>query len=184
MEDENAKIEENFKELLSEVSKIGEIIEEVEADEGVQGSDSSENAIITTPITYNDENIKDYAYSSATKLIDNSLSMLDRVKKSVTSVMDFRELTALADLIKATTSSIETLNKVIVENEKIKSAKEIKKMDIESKKELNTGKIKNQTNNILVASREEILQQLVDKTINTKGIIEAETIEIDDENDK
>jgi len=191
MENEN-KIEENFKELLTEVSKIGELIEEVDNIDDSNDNDDSTNpniqqSITNTPTvsTFNptDENLQDYVYKSATSLINSSLFTLDKVKKSVTSVMDFRELTALAELIKATTSSIDVLNKVVMENKKLKNAKEIKKMDIEAKKELGNTKIKNQTN-ILVASREEMLKQLVEKTIDSNKIINVEYEEIDNEINK
>jgi hypothetical protein len=171
--EENKKVEENFKELLNEVSKIGECIEEIESIEQEktltdnndtvnedENKNTSQNNLKFIP---DDENLQEYVYKSATDLIDSSLYTLDKVKKSVTSVMDHRELTSLAELIKATTSSIDILNKVVMENKKLKNAKEIKKMDIEAKKEIGNTKIKNQTN-ILVASREEILKKLIDKT--------------------
>lgn len=180
--EEKQKIEENFKELLSEVSKIGECIENLEEkDEEDSESqdletekDTNKSKSLIPKFSPNDENIQDYVYKSATELIDSSLFTLDKVKKSITSVMDHRELTSLAELIKATTSSIDILNKVVMENKKLKNAKEIKKMDIEAKKEIGNTKIKNQTN-ILVASREEILKQLVDKTIQQEEFIDVKS---------
>lgn len=181
METENKdKIEENFKELLSEVAKIGELIDEVEDIGGEEATENEKNesqpstsSITTQTEKVNDENLEEYVYNSATSLINNSLFTLEKVKKSVNSVMDFRELTALAELIKATTSSIDVLNKVVMENKKLKNAREIKKMDIEAKKELGTTKIKNQTN-ILVASREEALKQLVENSISADTFIDVE----------
>jgi hypothetical protein len=172
--EEKQKLEENFKELLSEVSKIGECIENLEEKDETSDNNEVKTNSIAPKFTPDDENIQDYVYKSATELIDSSLFTLDKVKKSVTSVMDHRELTSLAELIKATTSSIDILNKVVMENKKLKNAKEIKKMDIEAKKEIGNTKIKNQTN-ILVASREEILKQLVDKTISQDEFIDIKS---------
>ena len=140
------KIEENFKELLNEVSKIGEAIEEVAIpeEESDEDGDLSENetpattipAVSATPIVKfvpTDENLEEYVYNSATTLINSSLFTLEKVKRTVSSVVDHRELTALAELIKATTSSIDVLNKVVMENKKLKHSKEIKEMDIAAK---------------------------------------------------
>jgi hypothetical protein len=194
---EQEKIEENFKELLSEVSKIGEAIEEVvvpEEDESEEDGEISENdnptitvpTVSATPIVKfvpTDENLEEYVYNSATTLINSSLFTLEKVKRTVSSVVDHRELTALAELIKATTSSIDVLNKVVMENKKLRHSKEIKEMDIAAKKELGNTKIKNQTN-ILVASREDVLKQLVDKTLDASKIIDISSDDFTVENDK
>lgn len=160
---------ENFKELLNEVSKIGELIDEIDSE-----MDNSTPPVTAIKPTITENNLQEYVFNSATNLIDSSLYTLDKIKKSVSSVMDHKELTALAELIKATTSSIDILNKVAMENKKLENAKDIKKMDIEAKKELGNTKIKNQTN-ILVASREEVLKQLIDKTIDNNKIIDIES---------
>lgn len=200
---EQEKIEENFKELLSEVSKIGEAIEEVgipeeeESDEEGEVGEGEIPAALTPPTTIvatasavpivkfvpTDENLEEYVYNSATTLINSSLYTLEKVKRTVSSVVDHRELTALAELIKATTSSIDVLNKVVVENKKLRHSKEIKQMDIAAKKELGNTKIKNQTN-ILVASREDVLKQLVDKTLDANKIIDISSDDFTVENDK
>ena len=208
---EDKKIEENFKELLNEVSKIGEVIQELpieennsetdcrdESEESDESEDSNEidasskpnvKQTQVQPVTQvqkfvpSDNNLEEYVYNSATSLINSSLFTLDKVKKSVSSVMDHRELTALAELIKATTSSIDVLNKVVVENKKMKNAREIKKMDIDAKKEIGNTKIKNQTN-ILVASREEVLKQLVSNTLDKNNIIDISVDDFTVENSK
>lgn len=206
-EQEQNKIEENFKELLQEVSKIGEVIQEIPVDEeeneevlqedtsnnDEQNEKTEETKNITTlqpsPVKQiekfvpTDENLEEYVYNSATTLINSSLSTLERVKRTVSSVVDHRELTALAELIKATTSSIDVLNKVVMENKKLKHSKEIKEMDIAAKKELGSTRIKNQTN-ILVTSREEVLKQLVDKTLDSSQIIDVPNEDILIENNK
>ena len=194
---EQEKIEENFKELLNEVSKIGEAIEEVavpEEEETEEDGEITENenstaivpAVSAAPIVKfvpTDENLEEYVYNSATTLINSSLFTLEKVKRTVSSVVDHRELTALAELIKATTSSIDVLNKVVMENKKLRHSKEIKEMDIAAKKELGNTKIKNQTN-ILVASREDVLKQLVDKTLDANKIIDISSEDFTVENDK
>lgn len=167
--------EENFKELLTEVSKIGELIVEVnptEKDDSNDVNDSTATTSTKPPLT--EDTLEEYVYDSATDLIDSSLFTLNKIKQGVSSVMDHKELIALAELIKATTSSIDILNKVAMDNKKLKNARDIKKMDIEAKKELGTNSIKNQTN-ILVASREEVLKQLVDKNIKNEKIIDVKS---------
>lgn len=169
------KLEENFKELLTEVSKIGSLLDEVDTIEEDKVDSNTPNTPPPTKIPVTDDNLQEYVYNSATSLIDSSLFTLDKIKQGVSSVMDPRELTALADLIKATTSSIDVLNKVAMEHKKMENAKEMKKMDIEAKKEIGMNKVNHQTN-ILVASREEVLEQLVNKTINQDKTSKQEKI--------
>lgn len=179
----NTNDDKNFEELLEEVKKIGEKIEDSTETLTTNSPNLSANdnttitPVASAPINQNtiksDENLQEYVYKSAETLINSSLATLEKVRKSVTSAMDHKELTALAELIKATTSTVEILNKITVENKKINSAKEIKKMDIEAKKEI--GSIKNikTQNNIVIATREEILKQLVNKTFEEpKNVID------------
>jgi len=165
--------EENFKELLDEVSKIGTCIEELESVEIEDDEETEETTNESPKEKVTEDNIQQYVFDSATDLIDSSLYTLNKIKQSVTNVMDHKELTSLAELIKATTSSIEILNKVAMDNKKLQNARDIKKMDIEAKKQLSEGKVKNQTN-ILIASREEMMDKLLDKAVNNDKIIDIE----------
>ena len=120
-ETKEKKVEENFKELLKEVSKIGDLIEEVDnADKTNSDAQKEEKSVIT------DDNLQEYVYKSATDLIDSSLYTLEKIKQCVSGVMDHKELTALANLINATTSSIDVLNKVAMSNKKLENAKKMK----------------------------------------------------------
>lgn len=188
----STKDDKNFEELLEEVKKIGERVDE--STETLSTSLSSSDVATTAtsalpPIPVDslassiktDDNLQDYVYKSAETLINSSLGTLEKVRKSVTSAMDHRELTALAELIKATTSTIEILNKMTVENKKIKSAKEIKKMDIEAKKEIGASKNIKTQNNIMIATREEVLKQLINKTIKADDV--KPIIDIEEEKD-
>ena len=82
---------------------------------------------------------------------------------------------------------IETINKIHIQNKKAEAAKDVKKLEIEGKKEIQ--KLKNDgylnlpqgNTNVLVATREEIIAQLTgkakEKAVNVTQVIElsAET---------
>lgn len=79
----------------------------------------------------------------------------------------------MADLIAATSTAIETLNKIIVSDKKNETIIKAKDMDIKSRKELkesdNTTK--------LLATREQVFKMLIDSANNSAKIIDAEIVE-------
>jgi predicted RNA-binding protein with RPS1 domain len=77
-----------------------------------------------------------------------------------------KEILAISELIKASTAAIDTLNKINLSEKKNQNAKEIKKMDIESKKEL-----KNTENESrMTFTREEILKQLMQSSVSIESV--------------
>lgn len=112
-----------------------------------------------------DDSINDFIMSRASALIDKSMGTLDEIKQNVESAGDPEEVDAYAKLITAIASSIEALNKINIQNKKDKSAKDIKKMDIEAKKELAANQPKNlptHNTNVLIAPREEVMKRLME----------------------
>ena len=68
-----------------------------------------------------------------------------------------------------------------IQNKKAASSKEIKELDIEAKKQLGSGSNKTGNTNILIATREEVIERFLDKN---KKYIEAGIVEptsLDDE---
>ena len=78
-----------------------------------------------------------------------------------TADADPDSISALAELIKAASSAVDTLNKIYISDERNKNQVKIKTMDIESKEKLSI--MDNQTKVLL--SREDIMKAIIDKEV-------------------
>ena len=114
------------------------------------------------------EKVEQFIIDQSAKLIQDSMEMIDNMKEVVFHVPDADNVSSLAELIKASTGAIETLNKLVSQDKKSKTQLQVKKMDIESKQILQDQDQQHQ----LKISREEVLKQL----IGGKDVIEAEDL--------
>ena len=105
------------------------------------------------------DNLEEFIMKSSGKLVSKSLEIVDNVNDYISSAPENRDVAALAEVIKATAGSIDTLQKLHSSNERNETQKEVKKMDVESKERINI--TDNQTRVLL--SREDIMDALVDK---------------------
>lgn len=92
------------------------------------------------------------------KLIKGSVDYVEDVKQFITSAPDAKDVESLSKLVSSAAAAIETLNKIHISNKKNELTKEIKIMDIESKKSLQHQEIETK----LTMNREELLKQLLD----------------------
>jgi len=113
------------------------------------------------------DKLEDFLLKYSGKLIKDSVDYVEEVKQFITSAPDSRDVEALSKLVGASASAIESLNKILISNKTNDSRKEIKQMDIDSKKELAQ---ENDQCLGLTINREELLKQLID---------DAKIIEID-----
>jgi|TARA_B110000967_G_C18308944_1_gene282033 hypothetical protein len=113
------------------------------------------------------DKLEDFLLKYSGKLIKDSVDYVEEVKQFITSAPDSRDVEALSKLVGASASAIESLNKILISNKTNDSRKEIKQMDIDSKKELAQ---ENDQRLGLTINREELLKQLID---------DAKIIEID-----
>jgi flavoprotein len=104
-------------------------------------------------------NIEEFLIKKSSKLINKSLNIVDNVDDYIKSAPENRDVAAMAELIKAASASIETLNKLHTAKERNETQLEVKKIDVESKERLNL--IDNQARILL--SREDILNALTDE---------------------
>lgn len=116
------------------------------------------------------EKLEEFIIKNSGKLITKTLNIVDDVQAYISSAPEAKDVTALAELLKAASSSIEALNKVYTSIEKNKTVKEVKQMDIDSREKINI-----QDNTTFLLSRKEIMQELLNKS-NAR---EAEVIDID-----
>lgn len=104
------------------------------------------------------EKLEEFIIKNSGKLITKTLNIVDDVQMYISSAPEAKDVTALAELLKAASSSIEALNKVYTSIEKNKTVKEVKQMDIDSREKINV-----QDNATFLLSRKEIMQELIGK---------------------
>jgi len=154
-------------------NEIDSIIQELKADE------------VPTPVriqpveveTVNDENVDDYVYRKSSQLVESTLGAVQALKDNVLTGSDPKEIAALSQLINSATKALDQLNKLNMQNKQNKSNLEIKKMELEAN--ANRPILPN-TTNVLIATRDEVMNQLFDKPkkgLPDKNVIEGEFIE-------
>jgi len=82
------------------------------------------------------ENIEKFVIEQAGVLITESLDAMRIIKNTVITAPNNKDIEALAGLITATSTALETLNKIIVVDKKVQAVKDVKEMDVKSRKEL------------------------------------------------
>ena len=115
------------------------------------------------------EDLENFLLQYSGKLIKGSVDYVEDVKQFITSAPDAKDVESLSKLVGAAAAAIETLNKIHISDQKAKSTKELKIMDIESKKALQ----QQDTENKLLLNREELMKRL----INDAQIIDADVTE-------
>ena len=105
------------------------------------------------------DKLEEFIIKNSGKLITKTLGIIDDVQAYISSAPEAKDVTALAELLKAASSSIEALNKVYTSIERNKTVKEVKQMDIDSKEKINV-----QDNTAFLLSRKEIMQELIGKS--------------------
>jgi len=105
------------------------------------------------------ENLEEFLITKTSKLISKSLSIVDNVNDYISSAPDNRDVSAMAELIKASSAAIDTLTKLHTAKESNINRKEVKQMDVDAKERMNIAD--NQTRVLL--SREDIMKAIIDK---------------------
>lgn len=103
------------------------------------------------------EQLEAFILNTSGRLVKDSLDMIDIVKERVAGAAEPDDVASLSELFKASTSTIETLNKILLQEKKALTTLTVKKMDIDSKKEL----ADNEAKSNMTASREEMMELLI-----------------------
>lgn len=133
-----------------------------------------------------DENINEFILKKASKLINSGLGAVEDLKDFIVQGQNPDEIAALSELISSTTKALEALNRINLQNKKAKTDRELKEIDIAGRKAvagmLPNNNVTNNTN-VLIASREEIIKQLLETekeaepiTILDSEVVSEETI--------
>lgn len=101
------------------------------------------------------ENIEEFVVDSAGTVINECVDLVKNLGVYLHAAADPKDLSAFAELINASANAIETLNKIIIQDKKSDTLKELKKMDHNIKKDL-LGDAKE----MLVLSREDMFKKL------------------------
>jgi hypothetical protein len=112
------------------------------------------------------DDIEDFVIQNSSKLITQSLEVMESVKDYIMASGDPDSISSLADLINASSKSIESLNKLVVQNKRTATTLLAKKMDVEAKYAIEEKK----NENTLLCTREEVFKRI----LNDATVIDAE----------
>lgn len=116
-----------------------------------------------TPFTLQDNNLKQFLLDKAGELIEGSVECVSNYKSLLGGNPDVKEAGALAELIKATSTAIESLNKLYIQDERSRSAREVEHIRAEVKNNANV----NENGLTIKMSRKELMAQIFNKSKNS-----------------
>ena len=144
---------------------IDSIIEELKND-SVPASKEITPRIDELKEKVNDDSVNDFVYKKTAELVEASLGAVQTIRDSVLTGVDPKEISALSQLINATSKALDTLNQINLQNKKDKNSVEVKKLELAAKDSI-ISKIP-QTTNVLIATRDEIMSQMFDTKLSKK----------------
>ena len=135
--------------------EIGDLIDQLKnAEQFLKKPEKAEEQFDLNP-----EELEKFILNNAGKLVKKSIDMVDEVKQYVETAPESRDVSSLSELINASSSAIETLSKILVQNKRDKTQKEVKQMDIDGKKQLMQGEF----NAKMMLSRDDVMNELFKK---------------------
>lgn len=123
-----------------------------------------------------EEDLGTYIIGKTVTLLDSTMNAFKEIKDLAVATNDADTITALADLVKAANSTIDSLNKIHIQNKKIKAAKEIAHIQTEARIKLLEGQ-QAPTNILTVGTREEILR-ILEQATKKSTTIDAEVTDL------
>jgi hypothetical protein len=114
------------------------------------------------------EDVEEFVVRNSGELINQSLEVMNEVKDYIMASGDPDNISALADLIKASSSAIESLNKIVIQNKRSATSLATKSMDVNARYAIEEKK----NENAYIATREDIFKKILD---------EAKVIEVGEE---
>jgi len=135
--------------------EIGDLVDQLKnAEQFLKKPEKAEEEFNLNP-----EELEKFILNNAGKLVKKSIEMVDEVKQYVETAPESRDVSSLSELINASSSAIETLSKILVQNKRDKTQKEVKQMDIDGKKQLMQGEF----NAKVMLSRDDVMKELFAK---------------------
>jgi len=124
--------------------------------------------------TLKKDDLEQFILNNTGRLIQDSMETIDNIKQYIISAPEPEDVHSLAELYKASTSAIEALNKIYIQQQKTDTQLTVKTMDIQAKKALLNDK--DQGN--ITFTRDEVFKQLID----SGKVIETETTDAEIDN--
>ena len=135
--------------------EIGDLVDQLKnADQYLKKPEKAKEEFNLDP-----EELEQFVLNNAGSLVKKSIDMVDEVKQYVETAPESRDVSSLSELINASSSAIETLSKILVQNKKDKTQRTVKQMDIEGKKQLMQGEF----NAKKMLSRDDVMNELFSK---------------------
>ena len=159
MSDENSN-EKKELDVSNLVSKLKESVQQA-------------NGMRNDQFTLDKADLEQFILNNTGKLIKDSMDTIDDIKQYIISAPEPDDVHSLAELYKASTSAIESLNKILIQQQKSATQITVKKMDIDSKQALLQNK---RDDSGVTFTRDEIFKKLVD----SGNIIETTPVEEED----
>lgn len=121
--------------------------------------------------TLKKEELEQFILNNTGRLIQDSMETIDNIKQYIISAPEPEDVHSLAELYKASTSAIEALNKIYIQQQKSDTQLTVKTMDIQAKQALANEKDQGK----ITFTRDEVFKQLID----SGKIIETEIADTD-----
>lgn len=118
------------------------------------------------------EKLEEFVLNSTGKLVTQGLEIVEGVKDYVMNNPESREVVALSEALKAVASALTVVKDIHITQMKRESVKEIKTMEIESRKILKDDDRKER----LLLSRDEVFKKIMDEAKCIEAQAEAVTI--------
>ena len=142
---------------MDQTNDIDAIVDELRAD---AVSSAPREVYVQEIQKLNDENVSEYIYKKTAQVIEMGLGAINAIKDSVVSGQDPKEISALAALINSVTKATDNLNKINLQTKQHKNNLEVAKVEANGSK----ANLLPQTTNVLIATRDEIMSKLFDKS--------------------
>ena len=106
----------------------------------------------TTP-----EDVEAFVIRNSSKLVQRSVQAIDEVKDYIMASGDPDSISALSELIRASSGAIESLNKIVIQNKKSETTLTAKTMDVTAKYAIEEKK----NDATIIGTRDEVFKKLL-----------------------
>lgn len=121
------------------------------------------------------DNLEEFIIKHTGDLVKQASSSVALVKDYVETAPNSEDVSALAELIKATSTALDSLNKILIADKRNNTAIKIQEMNIQSRRE----ELDTAVGVKLMLTREELMKQLL-SPVKKPVEIEAESISVED----
>ena len=121
------------------------------------------------------EEVEKFVIEKAGELVRESLELLREIKLTsiAASATDPEQIAAIASLTSATTSSIETLSKIVISDKKNETTIKAKQLEIEGRKLIaDNDPVK------LLVTREELIKNILSEVANKAKVIDVQSTDV------